>query len=303
MNSLPAKVVLTGAGGQVGKELMRLSGGKLDVQVIGMGHFELDVTSPVSISNALNIHKPDVLVNTAAYTAVEKAESEIELAFEVNGNGAEILAQICAERQIPLIHLSTDYVFDGKKKQPYTEIDTENPINIYGKSKYEGEKAIRSVLNEHIILRTSWVFGIYGHNFVKTLLKLQKKRSPLNIISDTIGCPTAASDIAMVIIQLVSQVFQKKQMQWGTYHYCGDNTACWYSFAKEVFKTVSMATGSPLPQIIPISSEDYPSVIQRPANTALSCQKIKNAFGISPCNWEKGVQKVVNTLMNKEQHM
>ena len=299
MNSLPAKVVLTGAGGQVGKELIRLSG-EFNVQVVGMRHFELDITNSVSISNALNIHKPDVLVNTAAYTAVEKAESEIELAFEVNGYGAEILAKICAERQIPLIHLSTDYVFDGKNKQPYTEIDTENPINVYGKSKYEGEKAIRSVLNEHIILRTSWVFGIHGHNFVKTLLKLQKKRAPLNIISDAVGCPTAASDIAMVIIHLVSQVFQKKRMQWGTYHYCGANTTCWYSFAKEVFKTVSIATGSHLPQIIPISSEDYPSVIQRPANTALSCQKIKNVFGISPCNWEKGVQKVVNTLMNKE---
>ena len=206
------KVLITGAGGQVGKEIMQIKK-NFNIQLIGLSHNELDVTDSVSISKALSTHFPDLLINAAAYTDVEKAESEMELAYDVNRWGAAKIAEICFDRRIPLIHLSTDYVFDGKKKQPYTEWDTENPINTYGRSKYEGEQAIRSILNEHIILRTSWVFGVHGQNFVKTMLRLQKDGDPLHLISDIYGCPSDASDIAMVIMQLAYQVNKNKRIQ------------------------------------------------------------------------------------------
>ena len=293
------KVLVTGSGGQVGREIVKLTK-SFKIQVIGLGHAELDVTDLVSISNALSTHMPDLLVNTAAYTDVEKAESEMELAYDVNQWGAAKIAEICFDRRIPLIHLSTDYVFDGKKKQPYTEWDTENPINTYGRSKYEGEQAVRSILNQHLILRTSWVFGVHGQNFVKTMLRLQKDGDPLHLISDTYGCPSDAADIAMVIMQLAYQVNKNKRIQWGTYHYCGDHSTNWYSFAEEIFKKVSEVTGQPLPKILPISAEHYPSALKRPINTALSCQKIGETFDIKPCQWKKGVHEVVNTLLNTE---
>ena len=293
------KVLLTGAGGQVGREVIQLAK-KNKIQVIGVMRTELDVTNAVSISNAVSTHVPDVLVNAAAYTAVEKAESEMELAYDVNRWGASKIAGICFDRKIPLIHLSTDYVFDGMKKRSYTEWDAENPINTYGRSKYEGEQAVRSILNEHLILRTSWVFGVHGHNFVKTMLRMQKTRDPLHLISDTYGCPSAAADIAMVIMQLAFQVNQKRRIRWGTYHYCGDHSTSWYSFAKEIFKTVSEVTGQPLPKIVPISAEDYPSLLKRPVNTALSCKKIGVNFGIKPCQWKNGVHKVINTLLKRD---
>ncbi len=293
------KVLVTGAGGQVGREIVKLN--KLfKIQVIGLGHTKLDITDSESISNVLNAQMPDLLVNAAAYTNLEKAESEMELAYDVNRWGAAKIAEICFDRQIPLIHLSTDYVFDGKNKQPYTEWDTENPINTYGRSKYEGELAIRSILNQHLILRTSWVFGIHGNNFVKTMLRLQKNGDPLHIISDTNGCPTDAADIAMVIMQLAYQVNKNKRIQWGTYHYSGDHSTSWYSFAGEIFKRMSEVTGQPLPKILPVSVDRYPSALQRPINTALSCKKIGETFDIQPCQWKKGLHAVINKMLNTE---
>ena len=293
------KVLITGAGGQVGKEIMQIKK-NFDIQLIGLKHNELDVTDSVSILKALNTHLPDLLINAAAYTDVEKAESEMELAYDVNRLGAKKIAEICFDRRIPLIHLSTDYVFDGKKKQPYTEWDTENPINTYGRSKFEGEVAIRSILNKHLILRTRWVFGVYGKNFVKTMLRLQKNGDPLQLISDTYGCPSGAADIAMVIMRLAYIINKNKGIKWGTYHYCGDHSTNWYSFAKEIFEEVSKVTGQPIPKILPISAKYYSPALQRPVNTALNCEKIEETFNIKPCHWKKGVNEVVNSLLKTE---
>lgn len=289
------KIFLTGSAGQVGQEIEQL-GQIQGFEIIGKSRQALDITKETAVSTMLQQTKPNFVVNAAAYTAVEKAESESSLAFAVNREGPRHLAKICANLKIPLIHISTDYVFDGRATTSYQETDTANPINIYGRSKWEGEQTIRQQWDQHIILRTSWVFGRYGQNFLKTMLKLAKTHKTLRIIDDIYGCPTEASDIATTILQIIHQFIANLELPWGTYHYCGNDQTNWYGFAKTIFKVAAEHQKITIPQLDPIEAKDYPSQLERPMNTPLSCQKIQTQLNIAPSSWQEGVQRVIQAL-------
>ena len=216
------RILLTGAAGQVGREVLaqaKIAG----YELFGFSKAELDLTQPDEVKAAVKELKPQVLINTAAYTAVDKAEQETEKAFALNRDAVEQLALICKDANLPLIHISTDYVFDGSKLSPYVEEDACSPLNVYGNSKAQGEALLESIWEKQVTLRTSWVFGRYGHNFVKTILKLAHKQKALRIVADQVGCPTAAQDLATVLLQVASQITQG-QTNWGVFHYCGDHS-------------------------------------------------------------------------------
>ena len=223
------KILITGSDGQVGSALRAHVAAK-NFHLIACNRENMDITNPVSIQQAISQFSPDIIINTAAYTAVDKAETHIEEVMQVNHIGTEHLAIACKRNNIPLIHLSTDYVFDGSNTLPYRENDTANPINVYGKSKWLGEQSIREHCEQHIILRVSGVFSEYGNNFMKTILRLANERKELNIIADQITCPTYASHIANVIYSLIPNLHT-----WGTYHYCDAPAVSWHEFLLPLF--------------------------------------------------------------------
>ncbi len=204
--------------------------------MMATGRAELNITQQEAVNSFVQTQKPDIVINAAAYTAVDQAESEPELAYAINHDGAANLAQACADNNIPLMHLSTDYVFDGEKVGAYTETDTPNPQGIYGKSKLEGDRAVESILEQYIILRTSWVFGAKGNNFVKTMLRLGKERDILKVVADQHGGPTWAGDIAITLLQLVKRWDDGDTNPWGTYHYSGQPVTTWQGFAEAIFE-------------------------------------------------------------------
>ena len=216
------RILITGANGQVGWSL-RHTHPSSDLLLIAPDESQLDITRLADIEKNIEKHSPDMIINTAAYTAVDKAETDQEKAMQVNAEGPLLLAKTCKKANIPLIHFSTDYIFDGKKKTPYLENDTPNPLNVYRKTKLLGEKNVRDNLEKHIILRVSGVFCVHGHNFVKTMLRLAEEREILSVVDDQITCPTPAIDIATVIWQIASKIFDEKN-RWGTYHYCATPT-------------------------------------------------------------------------------
>jgi len=287
-------LLITGAYGQVGKELINHSQAD-EFNIVGFSHKDLDITSYDLLEHKISGFKPDLVINAAAYTQVEKAEFESSLAFKVNGNGPGYLAKVCSLLKIPLIHLSTDYVFDGKKKGFYKETDQVNPINIYGRSKWFGEEEIRNNSKKYIIIRTSNVFGQYGHNFVKTMLKIGRKKT-INIVNDLSSCPTEASAIADAVFDVINVFSRKKELEWGTYHYCGKENSTFYDFAKIIFQTANKIMDYPIPDIIPITSKEFPSQLIRPQNTALSCSKIENVFNVIPISSKIGINKVIRTI-------
>lgn len=197
-------IILTGASGQVGREIKAVLLTADNFSLTSLSHQNLDITSMKAVRKAFKLYQPDIIINAAAYTAVDRAEQEPEKSYSVNVTGARVLAQECSKINIPLIHISTDYVFDGSNQQPYTELDHVSPLNIYGKTKWDGEDIIRKILSRHIIIRTSWVFAQYGKNFVNTILHLSKVKSHLSIVSDQYGCPTAAPHIATAIFELIA---------------------------------------------------------------------------------------------------
>lgn len=225
------KILVTGAKGQVGSEIIKLFS-VTNHEVVAVSRKELDCIHLDSVHTTLATINPDLIINAAAYTAVDKAEEEAQLAHLVNTEFVRYLAQYCSLKEIPLIHLSTDYVFDGLKEESYTEIDTPNPRGIYAQSKFAGEQAILTQLKEHIILRVSWVFGIYGSNFVKTILNLAYTREELRVVADQWGKPTAARDIARVLLKMVEKMSHSHFSEWGIYHYAGEGKTNWYEFAK-----------------------------------------------------------------------
>ncbi|MBQ5428818.1 MAG: dTDP-4-dehydrorhamnose reductase [Neisseriaceae bacterium] len=268
--------LITGAGGQVGQELH-----KLLPQANALTHSQLDIGDISAVRNAVQAFKPHAIINAAAYTAVDKAEEEVEKAYLINHIGAKNLAIASEEQNAILLHISTDYVFDGKKTEPYCETDTTNPQNVYGKSKLLGEQAILEHCEKAMILRTAWVFGRYGKNFVKTMLSLGKTRSHLRIVADQFGSPTEAEDIAK------SLIYMAKNAQFGIYHYSGMPYVSWFEFAQKIFQAAEKQGILHAPQLEPIKSEEYPTAACRPQNSRLNLEKIKNTFGILPCDWQQ----------------
>jgi dTDP-4-dehydrorhamnose reductase len=287
------RVLVTGANGQVGSELIQ-QGKMLCFQMLAAGRAELDITSQKAVDCFIQAQQPEIVINAAAYTAVDRAESEPELAYGVNRDGATYLAQACAAHHIPLLHLSTDYLFDGNKKGPYSETDLPNPTGVYGKSKLAGDRAIESILPQHLILRVSWVFGANGHNFVKTMLRLAKERDTLKVVADQHGGPTWAGAIATTLLDIVKRLDDGKEISWGTYHYSGQPATTWYRFAETIFALAEkMGMIDKQPRVEPITTADYPTPAQRPLNSLFDCQKIVQDLGIPLSDWRIGLNDVL----------
>ena len=289
-------ILITGGSGQLGRELLQevqISG----IEVLAPSHQQMDITDIEQVKKFINRHQPSCVVNAAAYTQVDNAEIDESLAFAVNKNGCTNLAQVCARNQIPLIHVSTDYVFDGQKREPYLESDPISPVGIYGRSKAAGETEIRSKLKFHIILRTSWLYGVYGQNFVKTMLKLAATKKNIRVVSDQYGSPTSAADLAKVILTIAERWHQKSAITWGTYHYCGQGIVSWYEFAEAIIQLSRRYGTVKTIRVVPITTADFPTKARRPAFSALDCNLIKKKFGISPKPWRKSLESTIHRLM------
>lgn len=271
------RVLLTGAYGQLGRCL--LDRVPAEWILLACGSAELDITDRPAVERVVKKFRPDVIINAAAYTAVDKAETDRIRAMKVNAIGPENLAIAAHQHGARLIHLSTDYVFDGSKKTPYTESDLPCPINFYGLSKWEGEKRVFSVLPDAVVIRTSWVFSEYGANFVKTMLRLAETRSEISVVNDQFGCPTYAGDLAQAIITLASRAEAA-----GVYHYCGDVAVSWCEFTQAIFVAAQRDV-----LVKGIGSAQYPMAAARPANSVLNTVRIA-ALGVEASDWQNRVQ-------------
>lgn len=289
------KLLLTGADGQVGREVARLATAH-DVQVVGLNHLALDISHRQAVHTAISEHRPDLVVNAAAYTAVDGAEDERENAFAANRDGPANLADACDACKIPLIHLSTDYVFDGQSQTPCGEEDTVGPRNVYGQSKLEGERAIADRLQSHLILRVSWVFSSHGRNFVKTILRLARKNEELRVVSDQHGCPTAASDIAGVVIDLATRIEKDKAENWGIYHFRGAPPTTWYDFSRSILEEARKHVRLAARAVLPISTAEYPTRAPRPIHSVLDCGRIMKSFGIEPSPWQPALKRTIEEI-------
>lgn len=272
-------ILVTGINGQVGHELVRRDP-STDFMVHGFNRANLDITDKKNVASIVEKIKPALIINCAAYTAVDKAEDEHDKAFAANQYGPAFLADECQRLHIPLIHLSTDYVFDGEASKPYKETDPVSPLGIYGKSKEAGEREVRSRIDHHIILRTSWVYGTHGQNFVKTMLRLGQEREELRVVNDQWGCPTYAGDIADALFVIAGKILSGTFDHWGTYHCCGSTDLTWYDFANHIVSMAKKSHTLSVKKIIPISTEQFPTPTRRPAYSVLDCRKLYSTFGI-----------------------
>ena len=286
MNTSLRKILITGAGGQLGHALQQHVAGK-QYALLPLSHQALDVTDHRAVQKAIVTHQPSVVINAAAYTAVDKAESEPERCAAINRDGAKQLAMACHEFDIPLIHVSTDYVFDGMQSAPYREDDATHPLNVYGQSKLEGEEAVKSLCKHHVILRVSGIFSLHGHNFLNTMLRLSQERTELNMVGDQITCPTYAGDIAGAIYAIARQVSHH-----GTYHYCSAPVTTWYDFAAEIIRLVAQKKPITLKTLHRITADQYQTPAKRPMYSALDCAKLKNDYGIEQPDWRESLKLI-----------
>jgi len=290
------KVLVLGTSGQVGTELMRAAW-PADTVLAGLARPEIDLARSETIDAAMQAHAPDLVVNATAYTAVDKAESEREAAFAVNRDGPAHLAARCAERGAALIHISTDYVFDGSKPTPYGEDDPVCPISVYGASKEAGEAAVRATAPRHVILRTSWVYAAHGANFVKTMLRLGRERDELGVVADQTGAPTSAADIAAAIVLIAKRIAESPDaVAWGTYNFTGAGETTWHGFADRIFQRLERAEGR-RPRLRAIGTADYPTPARRPVNSRLDCARVRTAFGVATPAWEDSLDRVLDALL------
>jgi dTDP-4-dehydrorhamnose reductase len=288
------KVLLIGAKGQVGQEL-QVTLPQLG-EVISIGREELDLTNSEKISQLIREIHPDYLVNASAYTAVDKAEIEPDLAYSINSIAPKIMAEAAEKTKAKFLHISTDYVFDGRKNTPYLETDLTNPLGVYGQSKLRGEEEIKAVNSQAIILRTAWVYGSYGKsNFVKTMLRLGKEREELKVVVDQVGSPTWSKDIAAAITQLLINVDNPT----GIYNFTNSGVASWFDLTKAIFEEAKIS-GIPLKiqRVIPITTAEYPTPAVRPAYSVLSGQKISQQLGYIPPYWRDSLKAMLNQLFN-----
>lgn len=288
------KILVTGAKGQVGSALCRL-GAQTAFEVVGLGSQDLDISDESAIRDIMVNVRPDVIINAAAYTAVDKAEQEQEQAYRTNAEGPAYLARAAAAADIPLLHFSTDYVFDGSKESSYVETDPVAPLGVYGTTKLAGERAIQAGHSKHLIFRTSWVFGLEGHNFPKTILRLAAERPEIRVVADQWGCPTYADDIARAVFDVLS-VYQKKgSLDWGLYHYAGQPSCNWHEFATYLLGIAfEMKLIAAIPRTTRISTAEYPTAAKRPANSRLNCDKFTSAFANVPLSdWLAGGKALI----------
>ncbi|GAD02742.1 dTDP-4-dehydrorhamnose reductase [Agarivorans albus] len=290
------KIMLTGANGQLGSCLQDLAANSDVFSIIATDYQELDVTNEQAVSEFVGNAQPDIIVNAAAHTAVDKAQTEIELATAINAKGPEYLANAAREVGIPTIHVSTDYVFDGTASTPYLPTHPAKPLGVYGETKWQGEEAVRNALAEHIIIRTAWVFSEYGNNFVKTMLRLGGEREALGVIADQYGCPTYAGDLAAAILHCCAQIKGGKTA-WGSYHHCGDLPTSWHGFTRAILAE-GLAQGklANAAKLNAIKTEDYPLPAPRPAYSVMDCGSMFDAWGVGASDWRRALSRVVAKL-------
>jgi dTDP-4-dehydrorhamnose reductase len=293
------KLLVTGCRGMLGQDLVpRLREAGFDLQCVDIA--EMDITKKKLVLNQVGAVKPGLVINCAAYTAVDKAESEQDLAFAVNRDGPSHLAEACSNVGIPLVYISTDYVFDGQSSRAYREDDVANPIGVYARSKWEGEEEVRKRLDKHIIVRTSWLFGYHGSNFVKTILRLAGERDQLRVVNDQRGCPTWTGHLAQALTQIADSIQKNiKDALWGTYHYCGKGATTWFDFAADIVETARRYKELRVSKIAPIPTTEYPTPAKRPVNSELDCSRIRKEFGIEQGPWKEGLGIVVAELMKR----
>lgn len=281
------RILVTGREGQVARSLVERAAGRKDLTLIALGRPHLDLEKPETIGLAIADARPDLVINAAAYTQVDQAEEEPERAFRVNGEAAGDVAAAAATLGVPIIHLSTDYVFDGRLDRPYREDDPVNPLGVYGRSKLEGEERVRAANSDHAIVRTAWVYSPFGRNFVKTMMTAAHTRDELNVVADQVGNPTSALDLADGLLAMAEQ--------WrgsGTWHLAGTGDASWHEFAEAIMSACREA-GEPSARIAPIRTQEWPTKAVRPANSRLSSARFEADFGFAMPDWRASVLDVV----------
>ena len=277
-------ILVFGHTGQIARELITHK------DVIAVGRDQVDLSVPKTCSDAIRRYKPGAVINAAAYTAVDKAESEENLATMINGEAPGVMASACADLDIPFVHISTDYVFDGSGTTPWSITDTPNPKNAYGRSKLKGEQAIRASGCTYVILRTSWVVSAHGNNFVKTMRRLSETRDQITVVDDQIGGPTCARDIAQTCISIAGQLIQDPSKS-GVYHYSGKPNVSWCQFASAIFEQMESKTITS-----PIPATEYLTPAIRPLNSRLDCSHTQNTFGIARPFWRDGLEEILRDL-------
>lgn len=293
------RIYVIGSEGQIARSLRDLASPNMDIEIRCSSRPHVDILHPNSIERALNEFSPDIVINPAAYTAVDRAETEPDLAFSVNRDGAAGVALAARRLNVPIIHLSTDYVFDGKKSSPYVETDPVAPQSIYGRSKLAGEVAVAAANERNIILRTSWVYAPFGSNFVRTILRLGSERDRLRVVDDQIGCPTYAADIAQAIVTIAQTV---NSAGWqphfaGVTHLAGPDQITWFAFARQIMKLVE-ATGARAAAVDPITTADYPTAVARPANSCLNCDRLHSIFKVRLPALSVSIEACLQRLLN-----
>lgn len=295
MSSPPSiDVLLTGGSGQVGTEVIALA--PAGMNIVAPGRDRLDMSDPDALAAMVASHPWAAVINCAAHTAVDRAESEIVAAWKINALAPAALAEATARAGIPLIQVSTDYVFDGSKAGHYVESDPVAPVSVYGASKEAGEQAVRTGNPRHVILRTAWVVSPHGANFIKTMLRLAETRPELRVVDDQHGCPTSATDIAQALLTITQRLVSDRQAPVGTYHFVNAGEATWCDFARTIFE-IAAEQGRPAPSVEGITTADYPTPARRPANSRLDTAKIAHDYAISPRPWREAVDEIVATLL------
>jgi dTDP-4-dehydrorhamnose reductase len=286
------KILIAGKNGQVGSCLVDELSTMSDVTLLALDRDKLDITDATQVNKVVAEFNPNIIINAAAYTAVDKAEQESELTYTINRDGPHNLAVAANEINATIIHISTDYVFAGDSLESYVESDQTDPQGEYGRSKLAGEQAVERACSRHIILRTAWVFGEHGNNFVKTMLRLGKTRDTLGVVADQFGGPTYAGDIAKAIVAISKQIIDGNQA-YGIYHYSGFPHVSWHTFAEKIFD-IALEQGvlKQSIQVNPIMTQDYPTPAKRPANSRLNCHKIDSAFGIEQSDWQAALTRI-----------
>lgn len=287
------RILITGCYGQVGSCLTEQLVSDESITVLALDREHLDITSQDAVNAAVAEFQPTIIINAAAHTAVDKAEEEVELSYAINRDGPKYLAEAAQSIGSAILHISTDYVFEGNKVSDYVEMDTTNPQGVYGESKLAGEIAVAKACEKHIILRTAWVFGEYGNNFVKTMLRLGENRDALNIVGDQFGGPTYAGDIASTLIQIAKRINQGETVEFGVYHYSGLPHVSWFDFANAIFDiAVEQKILAKKPTLTSITTDQYPTPAKRPYNSRLSNEKIIASFSVEASNWKVALNNI-----------
>ncbi|MBM6500829.1 dTDP-4-dehydrorhamnose reductase [Flavobacterium macrobrachii] len=281
-------VLVTGSSGQLGQSLQFIAPNYPQIDFVFCDSKTLDITNLENCNQVFDQYKPNFCINAAAYTAVDKAESEFEKAFAINVTGVKNLAQVSKKHDTILLHISTDFVFDGSKTKPYIETDIPNPTGVYGQTKLDGEKVIQQIWEKHFIIRTSWVYSQFGNNFMKTMLRLASERDTISVVNDQIGTPTNAVDLAEILVKIIlTDNRQPTTDNFGIYNFSHEGQCSWYDFAKKIFEINNISIN-----LLPIPTTSFPTPAKRPAYSVLDKSKIKSIFGLEINNWEESLKTI-----------